>query len=94
MTIASPAGQPVAQSRADIEDAGASWTGVLRAVDRPGNMASLYFGGGAREVVLRLPDGRSARARIERTSFAPPAHRVWHLRGLTPFAWTSEAESH
>jgi len=42
---------------------------VARRLDRPGALASAYFGDGLREVLVHGSGGTVARARIERTAF-------------------------
>ena len=42
----------------------------LVALARPGILASVYFGEGLRRIVIALPDGRRASARISGSTFA------------------------
>ena len=71
---------------AAIDGAGSRWRATVGRLDRPGHIASMYFAGGVREVMLRLDDGRSARARITGTSFIASAERVCQLTGLEQLA--------
>ncbi len=75
-------GRFVTGGMADIDGAGINWRATLGRLDRPGHVASMYFGGGVREVLLRLDDGRSARARITGTSFIASSERVCMLAGI------------
>lgn len=59
-----------------------AWTAILRRLDRPGVIASLYFAEGVRDIVLKTPDGRCARARITGTSFLATGERVCSVVGL------------
>jgi hypothetical protein len=47
-------------------------------------VATAYFGDRVREVILRLSDGRHARARITGTTFMAAAERVCEMSGLEP----------
>ncbi|HLB24352.1 MAG TPA: hypothetical protein VJP07_09675 [Dehalococcoidia bacterium] len=84
--IATVDGSLITAGVAAIEGAGIDWRATLARLDRPGVMVSLYFGQGVREVVLRLEDGREARARIAGTSFVAASERVCQLVGLEPLA--------
>jgi len=75
-------GRFVTGGMAELEGSGNAWRATLARLDRPGHVASMYFAGGVREVLLRLDDGRSARARITGTSFIASAERVCRLAGL------------
>lgn len=81
-TIWTTDGRFVTGGMAEIDGAGISWRATLGRLDRPGHVASMYFAGGVREVLMRLDDGRSARARITGTSFIAASERVCHLAGL------------
>ena len=81
-TVWTTDGRFVTGGMAEIDGAGMNWRATLGRLDRPGHVASMYFGGGVREVLLRLDDGRSARARITGTSFIASAERVCQLAGL------------
>jgi hypothetical protein len=82
--IATVDGSLITAGLATVEDAEAVWRATLSKLDRPGMMACMYFTHGVREVILRLEDGREARARIAGTSFVAAAERVCHLVGLEP----------
>lgn len=58
-----------------------SWTAVLRHLDQPGALATVYFAEGVREVRVKLEDGRTARARVRRTLFAG-RERTCELSGM------------
>lgn len=75
-------GRFVTGGMAEIDGAGIHWSATLGRLDRPGHVATMYFNGGVREVLLRLDDGRSARARITGTSFIAASERVCQLAGL------------
>jgi len=81
-TIWTMDGRFVTGGMAEIDGAGMSWRATLGRLDRPGHVASMYFAGGVRDVLLRLDDGRSARARITGTSFIAASERVCQLAGL------------
>jgi len=59
------------------------WRGALRGLDAPGAVASLYFGGAVRDVVLRLADGRRFPARLTDTRFGEGG-RVYTIAGPGP----------
>jgi len=84
--IATPDGVCITAGVAELQGAGAEWSAQLARLDRPGVMATMYFAQGVREVILRLEDGRQARARISGTSFVAAAERVCQLVGLEPLA--------
>ncbi len=81
-TIWTMDGRFVTGGMAEIDGTAMSWSATLGRLDRPGHVASMYFAGGVREVLLRLDDGRSARARITGTSFIAASERVCQLAGL------------
>lgn len=81
-TIWTTDGRFVTGGMAELDGGGINWRATLGRLDRPGHVASMYFAGGVREVLLRLDDGRSARARITGTSFIAASERVCHLAGL------------
>lgn len=85
-TIAASSGDFISGGLAQLSGEDGEWTATLRSLDRPGVVASMYCGSGLREVILRLADGRRARARIVRTRFSPSSERVCDLAGLEPFA--------
>ena len=78
-------GRALTRGTADIVESGAMWTARLTQLDRPGVIASVFFAERARDVVLRLDDGRSAPARISSTSFIAASERVCDLTGIEPF---------
>jgi hypothetical protein len=85
VTIMTTDGRPVASGQASIEaPESPAWTATVHGLDRPGVVASLFFGEGTRDVTLRLADGRGARARIAGTSFTPGNQRVCDLTGIEP----------
>ena len=84
-TVATVLGKPLSAGVLELShDAGGSWSGVMTRLDRPGIIASMYYGGGLREVLVHLDDGRVARACIAETSFAASRERICMLTGLTP----------
>jgi hypothetical protein len=62
------------------------WTARLTQLDRPGVIASMFFAERARNIVLRLDDGRHAQARIASTSFIASSERVCDVAGVEPLA--------
>jgi hypothetical protein len=85
VTIMTTDGRPVTSGHARIDaTATAGWTATVHGLDRPGVIASMFFGEGTRDVVLRLDDGRVARARIAGTTFTPGRQRVCELIGVEP----------
>ncbi len=83
-TISTADGRFVTGGIATIDGGSDAWTAVLRHLDRPGIVATLYFSEGTRDVILRLEDGRRARARIASTSFTAGSQRICELTGLDP----------
>jgi hypothetical protein len=75
-------GREITAGNALFEGSPLEWTATLSNLDRPGTVASLYFADGLRYVVVRLADGRSARARLAGTSFVAAAQRVCSLDGI------------
>jgi hypothetical protein len=53
-------------------------------MDRPGTVATMYFSGGVRDVIVRLEDGRRGQARIAGTSFIAASQRVCDLIAEEP----------
>ncbi len=53
-------GRLVTSGIATLAGTSSEWTAKVDKLDRPGNVASLFFSRGQREVRLRLDDGRSA----------------------------------
>ncbi len=79
-------GRPLTRGTAELLELAAGWTARLSQLDRPGVIASVFFAERARDVVLRLDDGRSAKARISGTSFIAASERVCDLAGIEAFA--------
>lgn len=79
-------GRYVTGGLAEIVRDGACWTATLKHLDRPGLVATMYFGEGLRNIVLRLHDGRAAKARITGTSFLAGSQRICRLTGIEPLA--------
>lgn len=87
VTLATIEGRIITSGRATIAPHPVhAWTAVVRDLDRPGVIASIYFCERVRDVVLHLADGRQARSRIAATSFDAGRQRVCELRGVEPFA--------
>lgn len=80
-------GRMLTRGVATVTELGTGWTARLTQLERPGVVASLFFGERARDVVLRLHGGRSARARIASTSFIAASERVCDLEGVEPLAY-------
>ncbi len=81
--LRSPDGRYIAGGTLHLEGA-AAWTAVLRDLDKPGAVASAFFGQGVRDVVLELCDGRHVRGRITGTSFVVGDERVCRIKGAEP----------
>jgi hypothetical protein len=77
-------GRTLTRGLAEIAEAGGRWTARVTQLDRPGVIASMFFAERARDVVLRMDDGRHARARIAGTSFIAASERVCDLAGIEP----------
>jgi hypothetical protein len=77
-------GRTLTRGLAEITEAGGRWTARVTQLDRPGVIASMFFSERARDVVLRMDDGRHARARISGTSFIAASERVCDLTGVEP----------
>lgn len=77
-------GRYVAGGTLYLEGLVAAWTAVLRDLDKPGAVASAFFGQGVRDVVLELCDGRHVRGRITGTSFVVGDERVCRITGAEP----------
>lgn len=82
-TVSTPKGDFVTGAVARIRERSDGWTAVLSGLNQPGHVASMYFASGLRNVVLRLEDGRRARARITGTRFTS-GERVCEIVGLEP----------
>lgn len=79
-------GRILTRGVARIRQSGACWTARVSQLDRPGVIASMFFSERSRDVVLRMEDGRHARARIAGTSFIAVSERVCDLTGTEPLA--------
>lgn len=77
-------GRVLTRGVADVVESPAPWAARLTQLDRPGAIASTFFAERARDIVLRLDDGRCARARIASTSFIAASERVCDLAGVEP----------
>lgn len=77
-------GRVLTRGVARIRQSGAGWTARVSQMDRPGVIAAMFFSERARDVLLRLDDGRQARARIAGTSFLAASERVCDLTGTEP----------
>lgn len=69
-------GRAVTRCLADVRIDGARLDATLRALEKPGAIATLYFNEGVRDVLLRLEDGRGARVHITGTAFLKRQQRV------------------
>ncbi|MEX2247478.1 MAG: hypothetical protein WEC75_12425 [Dehalococcoidia bacterium] len=76
-------GRMLTRCLAEVTSAAAGWTATLSQLEEPGQVAAAYFAGGVREVLLRLEDGRTGRARMSATAFVD-GQRVCRLSGLGP----------
>jgi hypothetical protein len=79
-------GRVLTRGIAHVTESPGRWTARLTQLDRPGVIASMYFAEKARDIVLRLDDGRHARARLASTSFIAASERVCDLTGIEPLA--------
>ena len=79
-------GRVLTRCVAELLEAPGRWTGRLTQLDRPGVIASMFFAERARNIVLRLDDGRHAQARIASTSFIASSERVCNVAGVEPLA--------
>jgi hypothetical protein len=82
--VESADGRVLTRGQAEIVETGGRWTARVTQLDRPGVIALMFFSERARDVVLRLDDGRHARARIAGTSFIAANERVCDLAGIEP----------
>lgn len=86
-TIFTPAGRRVTGGLAEVAPSlEGGWTALVRSLDRPGAVASMYFSEGLRDVVVQFGDGRAATARITGTSFLANSERICRLAGDEPLA--------
>ena len=79
-------GRVLTRCLVELLEAPGRWTGRLTQLDRPGVIASMFFAERARNIVLRLDDGRHAQARIASTSFIASSERVCNVAGVEPLA--------
>ncbi len=75
-------GRVLTRGVAEIGESGGHWKARMTQLDRPGVVASMFFSERARDVVLRLDDGRHGRARIASTSFLAASERICDLTGI------------
>jgi hypothetical protein len=75
-------GRVLTRGVAEIVESAGRWTARMTQLDRPGVVASMFFAERARDIVLRLDDGRHGRARIASTSFLAASERVCDLTGI------------
>lgn len=80
-TISTRDGRYVTGGVVELTQGDESWRGRVKHLDRPGNVATMYFGEGLRDVIVRLEDGRRGVARITGTSFIASTERVCDLEG-------------
>lgn len=84
-TLSTCDGRFVTGAVAEFEGSPRDWSARLGELDRPGNVASLFFAEGVRDVIVRLEDGRRARGRLIGTTFLASAQRVCTVAGSEPF---------
>jgi hypothetical protein len=85
-------GEHVTAGTVELSFGAEAWTARLTKLERPGVVASMFFGHRLREVILRLEDGREARARIVTTTFVTGGERECQLVGLEPLVQTHESD--
>lgn len=85
-SIEATSGRVLTRGVAAIRTSGMGWTARVSHMDRPGVIASMFFSERARDVVLRLEDGRRVQARIAGTSFVAASERVCDLVGTERLA--------
>lgn len=90
-TLSTLDGVVITHGIAELRGTAQQWSATLRQLDRPGVMATAYFGAGIREAVLALNDGRRARAHIAATSFVAGSERVCELAGREPLSHIAAA---
>ena len=83
-TISTRDGRTITGGTLEFTESGACWHARMRDLDRGGLVATMYFSGGVREVLVRLEDGRRGVARITATSFIAASQRVCDLAGTSP----------
>jgi len=84
-TICTGDGRYITAGIIDVRHGERGWSGRMRHMEQAGLVASLYFAEGIREVVVRLEDGRRARARITSTNFVAESQRICDLEGMAEF---------
>jgi hypothetical protein len=85
-TLSTSSGDAITGGTARIVTGSDGWSARVSGLDRPGQVAAMYFAGGVRDVIIRLADGRTGRARIAGTSFIAAGERICDLAGLEPLA--------
>jgi hypothetical protein len=88
-TVATLDGEFITAGLAELTSNAAAWTVRLSRLDRPGVIASMFFGEHLRDVLIRLEDGREGRARIARTTFVAGHERQCRLIGMSPLTQPS-----
>jgi hypothetical protein len=83
-TLSTTDGDAITGGTAQVTITAEGWSARVSGLDRPGQVAAIYFADGVREVLVRLADGRSGRARIARTSFIAAGERICDLTGIEP----------
>jgi len=78
-------GRAIALGRIEFDGDDTRWIATLSRMEPAGALASHFFARRVRDVIVRLADGRRARARIVGTSFAGK-ERVARLAGSERFA--------
>ena len=73
----------MARAHATFEIGATGWQATLRALDRPGELVSLYFTAGLREATLDLGDGELQSCAVTSTSFSD-GERIFVLTGDEP----------
>ena len=82
VTVSTLDGRYITGAVADFAGTPLRWTATLSHLDQPGYVAMLFFAEGVREVVVRLEDGRRARARMTGTNVLAGAQRVCSVEGV------------
>ena len=81
-------GRILTRGVADLVEPTGRWTARMTQLDKPGVVASMFFAERARDIVLRLDDGRHGRARIASTSFLAASERICDLTGIEALSTT------
>ncbi len=74
-------GRPISGGIAEFAGSASLWSATIRVLDRPGSVARHFFADGVRDVIVRLADGRTVRARLTGTRFLASSERVCTLAG-------------